>query len=242
MRVDVGSTQGHNTALVVEDDTSVSSMLRRHLSRAGFVVYEARGEREAVRRAEEISPDIVLLDLMLEDGSGADVCRRLREGSGMSDVPVLVLTARDEVNTKVALFALGADDYVVKPVDPSEVLSRVQALMRRGSERRMTRRIGRLRVALSTGDAWIDERQLDLTSAERAIVVQLARDYPALTPRAVLDRRPWRDAEASSNVTEVLIGRLRRKIAGAGGGVEIRVVRRAGYGLRPMTAEKEVGA
>ena len=222
-----------DVALIVEDEPGVAAMLGRHLSRAGFAVKQADSIAEAMRRAREASPDILILDLGLSDGDGAEVCRRVREMPSIGDVPILVLTARDEVTTKVMLFALGADDYVVKPIEPVELVARVHALMRRREDQRVTRRIGPLRVALATGDAWIDDRQLELTTGERSVLVHLARSYPALTPRVTLDHVPWREGEASSNVTEVLVGRVRQKLVAAGGGVEIRVVRRAGYVLRP---------
>lgn len=227
-----------NAVLVVEDDRSVATMLARHLGRAGFVVHEAATVREAVRKASATAPGIVILDLGLADGDGADVCRRIRDMPAIGDVPVLVLTARDELATKLMLFALGADDYVVKPVEPVELIARVQALLRRRGDQRVVRRVGPLRVAIATGDAWIDDRELDLTTGERSVLVQLARAYPSLTPRAALDHAPWRQGgEVTSNVTEVLVGRLRQKIAQAGGGVEIRAVRRAGYVLRPIPAQ-----
>ena len=234
------STRRQDIALVVEDEPGVAAMLRRHLSRAGFVVCEAASVADAYRRASETSPGIVILDLGLSDGDGAEVCKRIREMPAIGHVPILVLTARSEVTTKVMLFALGADDYVVKPCEPVELIARVRALLRRRPDQRVTRRVGPLRVALATGDAWVDAQQLELTSGERSLIVQLAKAYPALTPRATLDRLPWREGEVSSNVTEVLIGRLRQKIGAAGGGVEIRAVRRAGYVLRAIAVTTEV--
>jgi DNA-binding response OmpR family regulator len=114
--------------------------------------------------------------------------------------------------------------------------------MRRGADRRTLRRIGPLRVALSTGDAWLAERQLDLTNGERSVLVELARAYPGLTARTALDRRPDQEHEVTSNVTEVLVARLRRKIALAGGGVEIHAVRRSGYVLRVVAAAVDLPA
>jgi DNA-binding response OmpR family regulator len=234
--------QAPGTALLVEDEPQVAATLRRQLARAGFVVYEAHGERDAVRRTEEIAPDVVILDLALNEGSGTDACRRIRELASVGDVPMLVLSTSEDVTTKVALFELGADDFVVKPCDPAEVLARVRALLRRGSDRRTVRRIGPLRVTLSTGDAWLAERQLDLTNGERTVLVELARAYPGLTMRTALDRRPENEHEVSSNVTEVLVTRLRRKIAAAGGGVEIHAVRRSGYVLRAVTLTADLHA
>jgi DNA-binding response OmpR family regulator len=234
--------QTPGTALLVEDDPQVAARLRRNLTQAGFVVYEAHGEGEAVRRAEEVVPDVVILDFELGDGGAADACRRIRELATVGDVPLLVLSPEQDVTTKVAVFELGADDIVASTCDPSELLARIRAIVRRGTDRRTVRRIGPLRIALATGDAWIAERQLELTNGERAVLIELARAYPGLTARTALDRRPEGDHMVSSNVTEVLVARLRRKIAAAGGGVEIHAVRRSGYVLRPMTITADVPA
>ncbi len=230
------------TALVVEDDPEIAATLRSHLMRAGFVVHEARSEHEAIRRVEEIAPDVVILDLTLDGGAGAGACRRIRELASVGDVPMLVLSPQDDVSTRVALFELGADDIVAKTCDPSELLARVRAILRRGADRRTVRRIGPLRITLATGDAWLAERQLELTNGERAVLIELARSYPGLTARTALDRRPDQEHDVTSNVTEVLVARLRRKIAAAGGGIEINAVRRAGYVLRPMTITADAPA
>jgi DNA-binding response OmpR family regulator len=227
--------QTPRTALLVEDDPQVAAALRSHLLLAGFVVQEARSERDALRRVEEIAPDVVILDLALEDGSGAAACRRIRELASVGDVPLLVLSPNEDVSSRIALFDLGADDIVAKTCDPSELVARVRAILRRGADRRTVRRIGPLRITLSTGDAWLAERQLELTNGERAVLIELARAYPGLTARTALDRRPDQEHDVTSNVTEVLVARLRRKIAAAGGGIEINAVRRAGYVLRAMT-------
>lgn len=230
------------TALLVEDDPKVSAALRSHLMRAGFVVHDAASERDAVRRVEEIAPDVVILDLTLADGSGATACRRIRELANVGDVPLLVLSPHEDVSGRIALFDLGADDIVAKTCDPSELVARVRAILRRGADRRSVRRIGPLRITLATGDAWLAERQLELTNGERTVLVELARAYPGLTARTALDRRPDQEHDVTSNVTEVLVARLRRKIAAAGGGIEINAVRRAGYVLRPMTTTADAPA
>ncbi|HEV8654903.1 MAG TPA: response regulator transcription factor [Candidatus Limnocylindria bacterium] len=232
--------QTPGTALLVEDDARIADTLRGHLTRAGFVVYEASGERDAIRRVQETAPDVVVLDLAREDDGGAAACRRIRELASVGDVPLLALSAEQDVSTSVALFEAGADDVVVNSCDPSELLARVHAILRRGLDRRTVRRIGPLRIALATGDAWLSERQLELTNGERSVLVELARAYPGLTARTSLDRRPDQDRVVNSNVTEVLVARLRRKIAAAGGGIEINAVRRSGYVLRPMAITADV--
>ena len=235
------------TALLVEDDPGIAATLRSHLTRAGFTVYEARSERDAVQRVEEIAPDVVILDLALENGGGMGACRRIRELPSVGDVPVLVLSAESDVTAKLALFELGADDVVASTCDPTELLARVRAILRRGADRQTIRRIGPLRIALATGDAWLADflpkvfaspqyKDGSLAVLESLDLAQVRRAYPGLTSRTVLDRRPDQDRDVSSNVTEVLVARLRRKIEAAGGGVEIHAVRRSGYVLRPLTA------
>lgn len=230
------------TALLVADDPQVAERLRRDLTQAGFVVYEARDDREAVRRAQEIAPDVVILDLEMAHNAAVNTCRRIRELATVGDVPLLVLSPHQDVTTKVELFDLGADDIVPSSCDPSELVARVRAILRRGSERGTVRRIGPLRIALTTGDAWLAERQLELTNGERAVLIELARSYPGLTARTALDRRPDEHHVVNSNVTEVLVARLRRKIAAAGGGIEINAVRRSGYVLRPINVTAELRA
>jgi DNA-binding response OmpR family regulator len=229
------------TALLVVDDPEVAATLQSHLARSGFTVYETRTERDAVRFVEEVAPDVVILDLAPENGEGAGVCRRIRESPSVGDVPVLVLSAEPDVTTKLALFELGADDVLARTCDPTELLARVRAILRRGAEHQTVRRVGPLRIALGTGDAWLAERQLELTNGERAVLIELARAYPGLTSRTLLDRRPDQERDVRSNVTEVLVARLRRKIAVAGGGIEIHAVRRSGYVLRPMMTTTELG-
>jgi DNA-binding response OmpR family regulator len=228
------------TAMLAVDDPQVAAALRAQLVRAGFVVHEARSDRDAVRRVEELAPDVVIVDLALEHGAGAATCRRIRDLASVGDVPLLVLSPQDDVSTRVALFEVGADDIVARNCDPNELLARVRAILRRGADRRTVRRIGPLRITLTTGDAWLAERQLELTNGERAVLIELARAYPGLTARTALDRRPDQEHDVTSNVTEVLVARLRRKIAAAGGGVEINAVRRAGYVLRPMTTTADL--
>jgi len=228
--------------LLVEDERSLASMLSRHLSRAGMLVHETGTEREALRLAAATSPDVVLLDLTLAEGNGAEVCRRLRSLSATAEVPIIVITARGALETKQELYALGADDYVVKPFEPAELLLRIDALLRRREQPRSVRRIGPLTVSLPSGDAWLSGTRIDVTAGERTILVELARNWPSLAPREALLRAPWREDErTSANVIEVLVGRLRKKLVAAGGGVAIRAVRRAGYVMEVTRRSREEG-
>ncbi len=229
-------------ALLVEDDGPLAAMLERHLARASMIVHAVRTEEDAVRRAGEVGPDVILLDLSLAEGSGAGACRELRTRADTAEVPIIVITANPLLATKAELFRLGADDYLVKPFDADEMIMRIGAVLRRRGRTSGLRRIGPLAVSLETGDAWLGPTQIELTAAERSVLTELARSWPMLAPRERLLRAPWRsDLLASPNVLEQLVGRLRRKIAAAGGGVEIRAVRRSGYLLRAQSAGQERG-
>ncbi len=224
-------------ALLVEDDGPLAAMLERHLARASMVVHVVRTENDAVRRAAEVGPDVILLDLSLAAGTGAGACAALRARSDTAEIPIVVITANPLLATKADLFRLGADDYLVKPFDADEMIMRIGAVLRRRGRTSGLRRIGPLAVALETGDAWLGPTQIELTAAERSVLTELARSWPMLAPRERLLRAPWRgDLLASPNVLEQLVGRLRRKLAAAGGGVEIRAVRRSGYLLRAQSA------
>jgi len=228
--------------LVVKDGPSMSSLVPRRLRHAGFVVHEAQSAEDAIRLASETWPDVVILDMLVDEGPGTIVCERLRDSPETEDLPILALAARDDVATKVRLLKLGCDDCLGKPYEADELLARVHGLLRRRPNPRLFRRIGSLRVQLASGDAWIGARVLELTAGERAILSTLARAYPSVAHRAALDRLPWRAADdVSSNVTEVLVARLRQKLAAAGGGVEIRTVRRTGYRVQTANAT-EAGA
>jgi DNA-binding response OmpR family regulator len=216
------------SVLLVEEDHSRSSVFARQLARVGFVVREV-STNDALREARESTPDVIVLDLVLP-GSESQAWRKLRKLPGTAEIPILALIGEDDVATKAGIADAGFDDYVVIPCASDELIARIRGLHRRHPSEPALRRIGPLQVQLATGEAWIGDRGLDLTAGERAILATLARAYPSVASRAALDHLPWRTAaDVSSNVTEVLVARLRQKLASASAGVEIRTVRRAGY-------------
>jgi len=223
------------SVLLVDEDRSRSAVFARQLARVGFVVQEVKAD-DALRQARENTPDVIVLDLV-QATSETQAWRKLRRLPGTADIPILALIGEDDVAAKAELTDFGYDDYVVIPCASDELIARIRGLHRRhGTEPLLRRRIGALHVQLATGETWIGERRLELTAGERAILVTLARSYPSVAPRPALDHLPWRTAgDVSSNVTEVLVARLRQKLAGASAGVEIRTVRRAGYRLQLST-------
>ncbi len=216
--------------LVVDDDAPLRTSLRRALAYEGYTVREAEDGQDALRDALSHPPDLVVLDLMMPGIDGIEVCRRLREGS---DVPVLMLTARDEVQDRVAGLDSGANDYLCKPFALEELLARVRALLR---GRNGNRGGGRLRY----GDLTMDERTREVRRGERRIDLS-PREYELLHhllehAAEVVDRRRvldviWRYPQTSS-VLEVYIGYLRAKLEADGEPRLIQTVRGVGYMLR----------
>src|SRR2546430_7225059 len=187
------------SALVVEDP-SLRGVLARQLSRAGFVVHEAHGEEDAVRRASEALPDVVVLDLVLDAGAPSRACARLRDLPSTGDIPLLALAGRAASSHQVRLLELGCDEYLVKPYEPDELVARVHALVRRHRSDRLVRRIGALRIDLATGDAWIGARALDLPAGGPPPLSPLGRGVPPVAPAPRPVRRPWRARAAGCAV------------------------------------------
>ncbi len=218
--------------LVVEDEAHLARYLVRGLREEAYAVDQAGTYAEAAELAFENEYDLVILDLMLPDGTGLDLLREWRAGE--LRMPVLVLTARDTVGDKVTGLDLGADDYLTKPFEYDELLARVRSLLRRQAtlstpvlefeDLELDRAQRQLRIA---GHA------LDLTAREFALL-----EYLMLNPRQVLSRNriaehAWDGSyRAETNVIDVLVGRLRRKIRDAGGRHLIQTVKGLGYVLR----------
>ena len=218
------------TILVVDDDPKMRSVLSRGLRFEGYRVTLAPDGPEALRSAREELPDLVVLDVMLDEMDGLEVCRRLRQGSNL---PILMLTALDAVPDRIAGLDSGADDYLVKPFDFDELLARIRALLRRtqpASEEIL--RFADLCLYTGAREAFRAERRMELTAREYDLLLLFLRH-----PRQVLTRQQildsvWGEAEVESNAIEVHIARLRDKLEAAGEPRLIQTVRGAGYALR----------
>lgn len=225
--------------LVVDDDPNLLRMLRRGLTLAGYAVRAAEDGESAMKLLVDEEPDLLVLDVMLpEPIDGLELARRLREGG--SDVPILMLTARDNVADKVAGFASGADDYLSKPFAFEELLARVGALLRR---RTMPRAAGGERLSYAglvlepgTREVWRDEQPLDLTAREFDLLAYFLRH-----PRQVLTRDQifcavWgTDYLGGSNIIDANVSYLRDKLEAGGRPRLIQTVRGVGYTLREPT-------
>jgi DNA-binding response OmpR family regulator len=221
------------TVLVVDDDRSIRTALERALRLEGFAVQTAEGGRRALDLISQRRPSVVLLDVMMPDLSGVDVARRLR-GDGV-EVPICMLSARDEVADRVAGLEAGADDYIIKPFALEEVVARLHALLRRVPEREA--------VPLRVGDLLIDparrlvrrgEREVELTRREFELLEELARHAGMVLSRPQLLERVWGyDFEVDGNVVDVFVGYLRRKLEEGGEPRIVHTVRGVGFVLRP---------
>ncbi|GHE13908.1 response regulator transcription factor [Streptomyces alanosinicus] len=226
-------TSPKTTVLVVEDESSIASMLTMALQFLGFEVVTADRGAEALARAAQHAPDVILLDVVLPDVDGFEVCRRLRD-SGVS-APVLFVTARDAVQDKIRGLE-HADDYVTKPFDLNEVVARIRAVMRRGREltpsngRRL--RAGWVELDQDTREVWRHGRPVQLSSTEFALLRYLLENADQVISKAQMLDNVWSyDFRGESGIIETYIYYLRRKL-GDTDQTLIRTVRGAGYLLR----------
>jgi two-component system response regulator MprA len=217
--------------LVVEDDTEIAGVLRRSLGMEGYEVRIADDGEEALESASVFEPDAVVLDLGLPRLDGVEVCRRLREGS---DVPILMLTARDGVDDRVEGLDSGADDYLVKPFEREELLARLRALLRRRPPRGSAFLVvDDLRLNPATREVLRGERTLDLTAREFELLEHLMRNERLVVSRQVLLDEVWDyHPYAETNTIDVFVSNLRRKLEEGGEPRVLHTVRGAGYVLR----------
>jgi len=204
-----------SSILLVDDDPGVLDVVAFMLRREGFEVDEERDGTAALERARQNGYDIVILDVMLPGMSGTDVCRALR---AESDVPILMLTARDAEIDRVLGLELGADDYVTKPFSTAELLSRVRAILRRRELDRATggatvRRLGGLQIDLGRHEVSVDGDRVHLTLSEFKVLSLLAEQPERVVSRRELMQHLWASEHVGDeHACEVHISNLRRKI------------------------------
>jgi two-component system response regulator MprA len=224
--------------LVVEDERSIASAIRRGLIFEGYRVDVADSGNRALDLARDDMPDLVILDIMLPGIDGLEVCRRLRATG--EDVPILMLTARDEVADRVAGLDAGADDYLVKPFAFEELLARVRALLRRHERRQEEAgawgdvlRFEDLVLDTTTRYAYRGPRRIELTTREFDLLLLFLKHPNQVLPRDTIMERVWGyDFPGESNVLEVYVKNLRRLLEASGEARLLQTVRGAGYVLR----------
>jgi DNA-binding response OmpR family regulator len=230
---------GRQRILVVEDETNIASFVAMYLQKAGFEVGVASNGQEALAKAGSDSPSLIVLDLMLPDVDGIDVCRRVRMAS---DVPILMLTARDDDVDKIIGLEVGADDYLTKPFNPRELVARVKSILRRSTTRRMLPEGGRLeqgplRIDSGRREVLVDGQEVQLAPKEFDLLWELLDHRGLVLTRDQLLERVWGYTFAGDTRTvDVHVGQLRRKLGDA---CPIVTVWGVGYKVGPEKAGSE---
>ena len=220
------------TILVIEDDRRIRDMLRRGLIFEGYGVETADDGESALRAAREKEPDAVILDLMLPGIDGLEVCRRLRTAS---NVPILMLTARDAVPDRITGLDAGADDYMVKPFAFDELLARLRAIFRRHRAESTTDTVRFADVALNprTRQVHRDKEEIQLTAKEFDLLELFMRHPNQVLTRELIYEHIWSyDFGGESNIIEVYVRYLRTKLESSGHSRLIQTIRGVGYAMR----------
>lgn len=215
--------------LIIEDDLDISRLLRLELEDAGFEVSSCDSGMRGLSAAREDNPDLVVLDLGLPDLNGAEIARRLRK---TTEIPIIILTAKDDVNTKVEMLNSGADDYLAKPFHSDELIARINVQLRRrnfGS----TQSVGPMTIDPSRRQVFWDESEVKLSPREFELLVYLCNQPGRVYSREDIEKNVWGDElPPSSNVVDVHIANIRGKLRDAGGYGMIRTVRGIGYAIK----------
>ncbi|MCM3767220.1 response regulator transcription factor [Neobacillus niacini] len=233
--------------LVVDDEQSIVTLLQYNLEQAGYEVITAMDGEEGKRRAELEEPDIIVLDLMLPKLDGMEVCKQLRQEKIMT--PILMLTAKDDELDKILGLELGADDYMVKPFSPREVIARVKAILRRtqqlkeaadgDSDEGAQINIGKLKIYPEKYEAFFSDQLLELTLKEFELLIYLAQNKGRVMTRDQLLSAVWNyDFAGDTRIVDVHISHLREKIeADTKKPVYIKTIRGLGYKLEEPKQE-----
>ncbi len=227
--------------LIVDDEEDIVTTLAFKLEQEGFAVRTARDGATAIRQlAAAPTPDLVVLDLMLPDTSGTEICRKIREEPATRHVPVVMLTARGEDIDRVVGFEVGADDYVVKPFSIRELVLRIRAILRRSeapSAREVSSTVehGPLRVDLEGHRVWVDGEEVILTALEFRLLRTLLERRGRVQTRGVLLDHVWEmQGDITTRTVDTHVRRLRKKLGSAA--VYIETLRGVGYRFQPTPA------
>jgi two-component system, OmpR family, phosphate regulon response regulator PhoB len=217
--------------LVIEDERDLQRTLEFNLREAGHEVVSALRGRDGIELAKGRRPELILLDLMLPDVSGTEVCKTLKKSPPTQAIPIVMLTAKGEEVDRVVGFELGADDYVVKPFSIRELLLRVEAILRRAGgdvQRAAAIEFGCLRVDREAHRVWVDGTELELTALELKLLVTLYDRKNRVQSRSALLDDVWGiKADITTRTVDTHVKRLREKLGPAGDYIE--TVRGVGY-------------
>lgn len=219
--------------LVIEDEPDVAEILAYNLQSAGFEVFVSVTGQDGLRVSQEIHPDIVLLDLMLPDMPGMQVCRTLKSLPATKDIPVVIVSARSEEIDRVVGFEVGADDYIVKPYSVRELLLRLRRSLDRHGEIRRNEgilRAGLIRLDLNAHRAWVANEEVELRVTEYKLLVALCENPTRVMSRERLLELVWgAGSSLALRTVDAHVKRLRDRLGA--GGAQIETVRGVGYRL-----------
>ncbi len=217
--------------LIVEDDKHISKLLRYNLEKAGFQCLTAFTGEQALALLDQQPADAIILDIMLPMIDGLEVCRRVKQDSRFSRIPVMMLTAKGEEVDRVVGFELGADDYIVKPFSPRELILRIKAVLRRSAAPEPGQEVlsaGPLSVDISRHKVFVSAREIELTQMEFKLLYTLVHRQGRVQSRETLLDDVWEmDAAVTTRTIDTHIKKLRQKLGKAGGLIE--TVRGIGY-------------
>lgn len=221
--------------VVIDDDAKITSMLKRSLAFEGYAVTTASNGQEGLRLLLQEEPSLIVLDVMMPQIDGWEVCRRIREGG--SEVPILMLTAKDEVSDRVKGLDIGADDYLIKPFALEELLARVRSLLRRRADKAESPshrlQVEDVMLDLDTREVKRGANSIELTTKEFDLLHLFMQNPRRVLSRDLIMEKVWGyDYSGESNVLEVYIALLRQKLEEHGDKRIIQTVRGAGYVLR----------
>ena len=218
--------------LVIEDEPDIRKTLEYNISREGHKVLTVGSLNDADKILQSQSLSLVLLDLMLPDGSGLDFCRKIKTNSKTQSIPVIILTAKDDEVDKVVGFELGADDYVTKPFSVRELILRIKAVLKRGEVKKdiveVERQFGDLKIDIESHEVYVDEMQIELTALEFKLLNQLVETRGRVQSRDQLLSEVWGySAEVTTRTVDTHIKRLRNKLGSMG--KYVQTIRGVGY-------------
>lgn len=221
--------------IVIDDDEKILSLLKRSLAFEGYAAVTAANGQDGLKHVLKQEPDLIILDIMMPQMDGWEVCRRIRAGGSV--VPILLLTAKDEVTDRVKGLDLGADDYLVKPFALEELLARVRALLRRRTEHNdqaaASVNYEDIVMDLDAREVFRSGKLIELTTKEFELLHLFLQNPRRVLSRDIIMEKIWGyDYSGESNVLEVYIALLRQKLEDFGGKRIIQTVRGAGYVLR----------
>ena len=218
--------------LIIEDEPDIRKNLEYNLSREGYSVLTAASIAEAEQLIYSNNLSLVLLDLMLPDGSGLELCKKMKSDPDMQNLPIIILTAKDDEVDKVVGFELGADDYVTKPFSVRELILRIKAVLKRGDNKKdiveIDRQFGDLKIDIDSHEVYVDSELVNLTALEFKLLIQLVDRRGRVQSREQLLADVWGySAEVTTRTVDTHIKRLREKLGTMG--KYVQTIRGVGY-------------